>query len=195
MWRRWNWDGGLGFLEPLKWRSLRASWNVRAAHRRAGTIRFFVDLEVGDYYASLDRFLKVEFPGSWGYIRDALRAVKELKDLPFTDLLEIRRCNLEQLKKVSSSVRILPEVVAAAKAMPEKAFVSKLNAEHHQALEVKQPVLMAEQSISRIVDQAIEMAMALEGCTSRSSAFEAIAAYFVMGCQSAYEKYLQEQSA
>ena len=83
--------------------------------------RFILDNEVGDYYQSFDRFLKCEYPASWSYIRDALRAVKELREVPFSDLLEIKRCNLEQLKKVSSGVRLLPEVVRAAKSMPEKA--------------------------------------------------------------------------
>ena len=154
--------------------------------------RCVYDEETGQYYASLDRFLKCEFPNSWSYIRDALRAVKELKDMPFADLLQIKRVNLEQLRKVSSSVRILPEVVEAAKQMPEKAFVAKLNAEHHQALEVKQPVLMAEQSASAIIDQAVEMAIALEGCGSRSEALEAMAAYCIEGWHTAYEKLLKE---
>ena len=86
--------------------------------------RFILDNEVGDYYQSFDRFLKCEYPASWSYIRDALRAVKELREVPFSDLLEIKRCNLEQLKKVSSGVRLLPEVVKAAKSMPEKQFVA-----------------------------------------------------------------------
>ena len=76
--------------------------------------------------------------------------------------------------------------------MPEKAFVAKLNAEHHQALEVKQPVVMAEQSASAIIDQAVEMAIALEGCGSRSEALEAMAAYCIEGWHAAYEKLLKE---
>ena len=89
--------------------------------------RFVIDEEVGDYYQSFDRFIKQELPNSWGYCREALRTIKELKDTPFEDLLQIRRCNLHQLTKVSSGVRLLPDVVKAAKSMPEKAFVEKLN--------------------------------------------------------------------
>lgn len=157
--------------------------------------RWVIDEEVGDYFHSFDRWLKQTLPNSWSYCRDALRAVKELRDVPFTDLLEIKRCNLEQLKKVSSNVRILPEVIRAAKTLPEKEFVSRVNQSHQQHLEVKQPVVMAEQSASTIIDQAVEMAMALEGCQTRSEALEAIAAYFVTGCQSNYEEYIREQTA
>ena len=157
--------------------------------------RWVLDEQVGDYYVSFDKWLRDTCPNSWGYCRDALRAVKELKAVPFEDLLQIKRCNLEQLKKVSSNVRILPEVVAAAKSMPEKAFVAKLNEDHAQHLEVKQPVVMASPSVSMIIDQAIEIATALEGCKTREEALEAIAAYFVMGCQDNYQKWLKEQTA
>ena len=154
--------------------------------------RFDWDDEVGDYFKSFDRWLKTACPNSWSYVRDALRAVKELKDVKFSDLLEIKRCNLEHLKQVSSNVRTLPEVVLAAKILPEKQFVQKLNQEHDQHLEAKSPVVMASPGVSGILEQAIEMAMALEGCKSREQALEAIAAYFVTGCQGSYEKYLQE---
>lgn len=99
--------------------------------------RWVVDREVGTCYVSFDRFLKMEFPNSWSYIRDALRAVKELKDMPFTDLLEIKRANIEQLKKVSSGVRLRPDVIAAAKTLPEKKFVEKLTREYDQHIDTR----------------------------------------------------------
>ena len=40
-------------------------------------------------------------------------------------------------------MRLLPEVVRAAKSMPEKQFVAELNQRHDQHLSVKQPVVMA----------------------------------------------------
>ena len=126
--------------------------------------RWVVDDEVGDYYQSFDRWMKQELPNSWGYCRDALRAVKELKGMPFEDLLQIKRCNLEQLKKVSSSVRLLPEVVAAAKQLPEKQFVEKLNKEHAQHLETSTPVVMAPGPDAEKFEHCVEMVMAVEEC-------------------------------
>lgn len=149
--------------------------------------RWVIDEEVGDYFQSFDRWMKVTLPNSWGYCRDALRAVKELKDLPFEDLLQIKRCNLEQLKRVSSGVRLLPEVVKAAKTMPEKAFVEKLNSEHSQHLEIKQPVVMAPADVSEKIEQAVEMATLLYGCKSRGEALEAIAADFIDSHQAEFE--------
>jgi hypothetical protein len=141
--------------------------------------RWVLDEEVGDYYVSFDRWMKQELPTSWGYCRDALRAVKELKDLPFEDLLQIKRANLEQLKKVSSNVRILPEVVAAAKSLPEKSFVAKLNAEHDQHLDVRQPVVMATQDDCDEFETAISIATVVEGCKSRAEAIRAISVSYI----------------
>jgi hypothetical protein len=137
--------------------------------------RWVLDDEVGDYYVSFDKWLKDTCPNSWGYCRDALRAVKELKDMPFEDLLQIKRCNLEQLKKVSLSVRLLPDVVQAAKSLPEKEFVDKLNKQHDQHLDVKQPVVMADSGDLSEFEHAIEIAMALEDCHSRAEAIRVIA--------------------
>ncbi len=141
--------------------------------------RFFIDQEIGDYYVSFDRFLKCEFPASWSYIRDALRAVKELREVPFSDLLEIKRCNLEQLKKVSSGVRLLPEVVRAAKSMPEKQFVAELNQRHDQHLSVKQPVVMATPEDVAEFETAIAIATLVEGCTTRAEAIRAISISYI----------------
>jgi hypothetical protein len=141
--------------------------------------RWVLDDEVGDYYVSFDKWLKDTCPNSWGYCRDALRAVKELKDMPFEDLLQIKRCNLEQLKKVSSSVRLLPDVVQAAKNMPEKDFVEKLNSEHSQHLDVKQPIAMAPAEDVEEFETAIAMAMVVEHCGSRAEAIKAISVSYI----------------
>jgi hypothetical protein len=141
--------------------------------------RFVVDEEVGDFYQSFDRFLKQELPCSWSYVRDALRAVKELKDMPFADLLEIKRCNIEKLKEVSSSVRLLPEVIQAAKTLPEKQFVEKMNKEHSQHLETRQPIAMAPADDCEEFETAIAMAMVCEECKSRAEAIKAISISYI----------------
>lgn len=97
----------------------------------------FTDPEVGRPYASFDRWLKDTFPASWGYARDALRTVKQLRETPFQDLLTIPRCNLETMAKASSNVREQPKVIEAAKTLPEREFTKKLNTEFHQHIESK----------------------------------------------------------
>ena len=150
--------------------------------------RWVLDEEVGDYYTSFDRWMKQELPTSWGYCRDALRAVKELRDVPFEDLLQMKRTNIEQLKKVSSSVRILPEVVAAAKSLPEKQFVSQMNEKHSQHLEIRQPVVMASTGDCDELETAIALAITIEGCGSRSEALKAIAVSYIQDHQGQVEQ-------
>ena len=150
--------------------------------------RWVLDEEVGDYYTSFDRWMKQELPTSWGYCRDALRAVKELRDVPFEDLLQMKRTNIEQLKKVSSSVRIRPEVVAAAKSLPEKAFVSQMNEKHSQHLEIRQPVVMASTGDCDELETAIALAITIEGCGSRSEALKAIAVSYIQDHQGQVEQ-------
>lgn len=146
------------------------------------------DPEVGQKFASFDRFLKVTCPKSWSYCRDAMRVVKELREIPFTELVRIRRCNLEHLKKTSSGVRTLPAVIEAARTLPEKALVEKLNREHNQHLEVKQPMVMASADDVAEFESAIQMAMELEECQSRAEAIKAIAVDYLTGHRSEYEK-------
>jgi hypothetical protein len=141
--------------------------------------RFIVDNEVGDYYQSFDKWLKDTLPRSWGYCRDALRARKACRSIPFTDFAQMKRCNIEQLARTSEQVRPLPDVVQAAKSLPEKALVEKLNKEHSQHLEVKQPVTMASADDVEEFETAIALAIAVEGCTSRAEAIRAISLNYI----------------
>lgn len=97
----------------------------------------FIDPEVDQPYASFDRWIKTVLPKSWGYCRDALRTMKELRDMPVTDLLEIKRCNLETLKKVSTHIRKEPQVIEAAKTQTEAQFAQTLTKDFHQHIEGK----------------------------------------------------------
>jgi hypothetical protein len=141
--------------------------------------RWIVDEEVGDYFQSFDKWLKDTLPRSWGYCRDALRTRKECRQIPYGDFVNIKRCNLEQLKKTSSNVRTLPDVIQAAKQLPEKAFVAKLNAEHSQALEVKQPVVMASKDDCAEFEAAIARSMEL-GAASRAEAIRDISVNYLL---------------
>ena len=150
--------------------------------------RFVLDEEVGDYYQSFDKWLKDTLPRSWGYCRDALRARKELQDIPFEEFSGMKRCNIHQLTKVSSSVRILPEVVAAAKSLPEKAFVSQMNEKHNQHLETSQPVVMASTGDCEELETAIALATLVEGCTTRAEAIRAISLSYIQDHQGQVEQ-------
>jgi len=141
--------------------------------------QYFEDPDVGESFKSMDRFLKWVAPKSWSYCRDAMRVVKEL-GADFPDLLRIRRCNLEQLKKVSTKVRRNPAVIEAARTLPEKAFVEKVNREFEQHLEIKSPVVMAPAGDVAEFNAAIEMALAIEdGCETRADALKAVGLHYL----------------
>lgn len=142
--------------------------------------RLEIDPEVDDYFVSFDAWLKSACPESWGEVRRALRAVKELRDLPFEDLLQMPRCNVEQLKSVSSNVRALPEVIRAAKSLSEKALVAKLNGEHHQHLEARTAVRMVPAGDAEEERRAIEIAMVLEQCATEAEARKAIFVSYII---------------
>jgi hypothetical protein len=97
--------------------------------------QFFEDEEVGKPFRSLDRFNKVMFPKSWRYNQEALATVNKLPDVPMEKLVDVPRCNILTLTKVSSSVRSLPDVLEAAQTLSEEQFAAKLTKEHGQALE------------------------------------------------------------
>jgi len=150
--------------------------------------RFVLDEEVGDYYQSFDKWLKDTLPRSWGYCRDALRARKELQDIPFEEFSGMKRCNIHQLTKVSSNVRILPEVITAAKSLPEKAFVSQMNENHNQHLETKTPIVMAPTDDVEEFETALALAMLCEGCTTRAEAIRAVSISYIQDHQGQVEQ-------
>jgi hypothetical protein len=86
-------------------------------------------------YPSFDVCLKAICPKSWGYCRDAMRTVKELREMPLADLLQIPRVNLQTMKQLSTGVRNQPEVIEAAKTMSETEFAAKVSNDYHQHIE------------------------------------------------------------
>lgn len=109
----------------------------------------------------------------------ALAAAKELKDIPVRDLSQMPRCNIALLQTLSSGVRQRPEVIEAAKKLPEKEFVAKVQESFpEQHIEARQIVAMPTGILGK-QNEAIERATALYGCKSRAEALECIYADFL----------------
>jgi hypothetical protein len=81
-------------------------------------------------YPSMNRWVIEAAPWSHGACHEAMRAVEQLKDVPMVDLVEIPRCNLVQLQHLSTSVRIEPATLEAAKTLSEDAFAEHVQAKH-----------------------------------------------------------------
>jgi hypothetical protein len=104
--------------------------------------RWMVDF-AGEQYESFENWVCRAAPQSRSDCFAAMRAVRELHEIPMKELSEIPRCNVEVLRSLSSGVRIQPEVVAAAQALPEKEFRDKIRQDHpEQHIESKRRLVL-----------------------------------------------------
>ena len=177
-----------------EWTFAVRGWAFRIIKERS-LFKFDIDLEMGRPFESMNRWIEQMHPKHHRYYKESLAAAENLPDIPFADFAAMPRCNIKQLEKVSSSVRILPEVLKAAKSMPEKAFVEKMNREHSQHLAVKQPVVMAEPDACEDFEEAIEMAIVCEHCVSRAEAIRAISISYKQDWAVEYERRKAEGAA
>jgi hypothetical protein len=79
----------------------------------------------------------------------------------------------------------LPAVIEAAKTLPEKQFVETLNRDHNQHLEVKKSIIMADDGTVAEFEEAVSMAMEIEGC-GRNDAIKAISISYIQDHQEVY---------
>ena len=123
-----------------------------------------------------------------------MRTVKELRsDVPMEMLMRIKRCNLEQMKKLSSGVRKKSLIQRAAVEKPEKRFVEEINTLYpDQHLEVKRPVEMVPEGNLEQHELAIKMAMLVDECATRAEAQLAIDIAYIQTNQRLYDDLVAE---
>lgn len=136
--------------------------------------------ETGGPYRSFEKWVVTAADYSRRDCFYALAAAKELRDIPVRELSQMPRCNIALMQTLSSGVRQKPDVIEAAKTLPERQFVAKIQADFpSQHIEQRQPVVMAPDSVSAKFEEAIALAMRVEGCSTRGEAIEAIAANYI----------------
>lgn len=110
----------------------------------------------------------------------ALAAAKELRDIPVRELSQMTRSNIEVMKTLSSGVRQKPEVIEAAKTLPEREFVAKVQADYpEQHIEARQPLTMAAPDVCAEFEAAIARAME-RGATTRAEAIKDISVNYLL---------------
>lgn len=151
---------------------------------------FLTDSETGQAYASLEKWIVSAATHSRSDCFAALKAVKELRDIPTDQLLDTPRCNVAVLQSLSSSIRKRPEVVKAAQTKSAKEFVKHIEERWpEQHIEEKRTIHIAsDKSEADDIEQAIAIAMVVEGCKSRSEALRAIAISYVQDNLIQYEQ-------
>jgi hypothetical protein len=155
--------------------------------------KHLIDSETKEAFASMERWIVNAATHSRSDCFAALRAVKDLRDVPTEELLNMPRCNVGLLQSLSTAVRKKPEVIKAAQEMTAKEFTATI--EQHfpdQAIEQKQSMhLSPKKSERNVIDHAIDIAMELEGCTSREEAMEAICVSYTQDNEALYQERLQ----
>src|ERR1700729_776093 len=148
------------------------------------------DPRTGEPYASLGSWVVNCAPYSRSDCYAALKAVKELCDVPTDQLLNVERKNIGILQSLSTSVRRLPEVVKAAQTMSAKDFVKQVKADWpDQHLEDRNPIhLNPVDSAKTVIDEAIEMAFILEDLTTKESVIECWAVSYMEENRERYEQ-------
>ncbi len=110
-------------------------------------------------YNSFERWIITAAPQSRSDAYAALKVVKELRDIPRQHLGEMTRCNVDLLCKVSSSVRMQPDVIEAAKELPLKALIQKINKDY--------PGQHLTEPGTGVIEEAVRLAMRIEGLDSK----------------------------
>jgi hypothetical protein len=131
--------------------------------------------------SSMGQWIRQVAPNSWSDCYAAMRTVRELlPDVPLDDLKDMKRCNVETIKKLSSTVRRDPKVIEAAKTKPHLEFLAETAKDHpdqHLSLKSK-------------LEEAVKMCEALEGC-GRKQAEEIIGEFYISENAVAYEELLE----
>jgi len=133
-----------------------------------------------DRAESMGQWIKRIAPNSWSDCYAAMRTVKELlPDVPMDDLRDMKRCNVETIKKLSPQVRRDRKVIESAKTKPYREFLQETALDHpDQHLSVKSKL-----------EEAIEMCEALEGC-GRKAAEDIIGELYISENAVAYEELM-----
>lgn len=158
--------------------------------------RLVDDAETGQAYTSLDRFIVGEATHSRSDCFAALKAVKELRDVPTDKLLDMPRCNVGMLQLLSKSIRKRPEIIAAAQSQSARHFIRTIQDGYpEQHIEERKTIhLSPVKSAKTVIDRAIEMAMVLEDLTTREAVIEAWSVSYIEENKEAYARVMKERA-
>jgi hypothetical protein len=120
---------------------------------------------------SFTSFIHLACPYGYATAFAALRAVRDLADVPDADLVKIPSSNIGVLRQLSTQVRAQPEVIHAAKYDTTAAFVERIKAVYpDQHLETKKVLrFMADETQESEIEEGIELAIE-DGAQNRTEA-------------------------
>lgn len=148
-----------------------------------GLWKYIIDGDTCVPYTSFDRWVCGEASHSRADCFESLRAVKELRDVPREQLMNVPRKNIGILSQLSTKLRKNPEVIKAAQTGSRKEFIALIQAKHpdqHVEHETKITAHPTKSQAAMIgeAEQVIAWAYGAEG---RESVFEILATFFLDG--------------
>ena len=148
------------------------------------------DAETGKAYTSFDRWIVSAAPHSRSDCFAALKAVKELRDVPTDLLLDMPRCNVSVLQTLSSEVRKSPKVIEAAQTLSKKDFIKEVQVEHpQQHIEGQtQRKWHFDDSALPVIDKGIEMGMFMEELETPEKFIEYLITDYIEQHEVAYDR-------
>lgn len=141
------------------------------------------DTDTGEVYSSFERWVVSAASHSRSDCFESLRAVKQLRDVPREQLLNIPRKNIAVLSQLSPRVRRSPEVIAKAQTATKKEFIGHIQEKHPDQHVEHETKVTTHPTVTQkaVIDEARKVAAWVNGCIGRESCDEAIAAYYLEG--------------
>lgn len=167
-------DGQMRTLEAIWRRSFLARGLILLEMEQRMLWKHLTDPATGEPYKSLGVWIITAAPQSRSGAYAALSAVKELRDIPREHLEGVSRCNVSVLQALSTAVRNDPAVLRAARDLPEREFIRKIQKDWpSQHIEERKMLHMNPvKSASIVIEQGIRKAMEVEGLTTREQVLE-----------------------
>jgi hypothetical protein len=124
---------------------------------------------------SWSRWVRVACPYGYSSVMGAVGDMDELKDVPESDLTQIRSSNFPTMLQLSTATRTKAHVLEAAKSMPNDAFVAHIrHTEPDQHIESKVAMKFSpEASAAKVINEALDAAIE-HGARTRDDALEMV---------------------
>lgn len=157
------------------------------------------DSETNQPYSSLEDWICTVATYSRSDCMAAKEAVKKLKDVPTDQLLDVPRCNIGSLLMLSAKDRAkgavkvgdkAVSVIEAAQSLPEKAFTKAVSERFPDLyIQARKTIhLEPQKTEAEDIEEAIKIAMVVEGCSTRTEALRAISISYIQDNLVEYER-------
>lgn len=176
-------DARLRFLESMYKRNFVERGFILVEVEERQLWKHLCDLDTGEVYTSFERYVVTAASHSRADCFESMRAVKELRDVPREQLMNIPRKNIGVLSQLSTKARKDPQIIKAAQTGSKKEFIAQIQSAYPDQHVEQETKITAHptKTQAETINTAIEIAAWAYGVNGRESALEAICSYFLEG--------------